>query len=52
MRNNHPQEIVALFEKQGLIWGGKWSHFDLMHGKYRPEMLKKWQLVRGAGSGG
>ena len=52
MRNNYPQEIVELFEKHGFIWGGKWSHFDLMHFEYRPEMVKKWQLSRGAGSGG
>jgi hypothetical protein len=52
MRNSYPQEIVEVFEKHGFIWGGKWSHFDLMHFEYRPEMVKKWQLSRGAGSGG
>ena len=52
IRNNYPQEIVELFEKHGFIWGGKWSHFDLMHFEYRPEMVKKGQLSRGAGSGG
>jgi peptidoglycan LD-endopeptidase CwlK len=52
MRNSYPQEIVELFEKHGFIWGGKWSHFDLMHFEYRPEVLKKWQLSLGAGSGG
>jgi hypothetical protein len=52
MRHSYPQEIVEIFEKHGFIWGGKWSHFDLMHFEYRPEMLKKWQLSRGAGSGG
>jgi hypothetical protein len=52
MRNNYPQEIVELFEKHGFIWGGKWSHFDLMHFEYRPELLRKWHLARGAGSGG
>ena len=52
MRNSYPQEIVELFEKHGFIWGGKWSHFDLMHFEYRPEMVKKWELSRGAGSGG
>jgi hypothetical protein len=52
MRNNYPQEIIELFEKHGFIWGGKWSHFDLMHFEYRPEMLTKWQLSRGTGSGG
>lgn len=52
MRNSYSQEIVELFEKHGFIWGGKWSHFDLMHFEYRPEMLKKWELSRGARSGG
>jgi D-alanyl-D-alanine carboxypeptidase len=49
MRHSYPQEIVEIFEKHGFIWGGKWSHFDLMHFEYRPEMVKKWQLSRGAG---
>ena len=52
LRNLYPQEIVELFEKHGFIWGGKWSHFDLMHFEYRPELLQKWQLSRAAGSGG
>jgi hypothetical protein len=49
LRNTYPQEIVAIFEKHGFIWGGKWSHFDLMHFEYRPELLQKWQLTQGAG---
>jgi len=52
LRNRYPQEIVELFEKHGFIWGGKWSHFDLMHFEYRPELLRKWQLSRVAGSNG
>jgi hypothetical protein len=52
MRNRYPQEIVEIFEKHGFIWGGKWSHFDLMHFEYRPEMLGKWQLSRVVGPGG
>jgi hypothetical protein len=52
MRSGYPQEIVELFEKHGFIWGGKWSHFDLMHFEYRPEMMKKWQLSHRAGPGG
>jgi hypothetical protein len=52
MRHNYPQEIVAIFEKHGFIWGGKWSHFDLMHFEYRPEMMKKWQLSQGGEPGG
>jgi hypothetical protein len=52
LRNRYPQEIVALFEKHGFIWGGKWSHFDMMHFEYRPELLQKWQRSWLASSGG
>jgi len=38
-RNRIPQEIVDVFERNGFIWGGKWSHFDTMHFEYRPELL-------------
>jgi hypothetical protein len=38
-RNRIPEEIVAIFEKHGFIWGGKWYHFDTMHFEYRPELL-------------
>lgn len=38
-RNRIPEEIVAIFEKHGFIWGGKWHHFDTMHFEYRPELL-------------
>jgi len=34
-----PLEIVAIFERHGFIWGGKWSHYDTMHFEYRPELL-------------
>jgi hypothetical protein len=37
--NRVPQEIVAVFERHGFIWGGRWSHFDTMHFEYRPELL-------------
>lgn len=37
--NKIPQEIVAIFEKHGFIWGGRWYHFDTMHFEYRPELL-------------
>lgn len=47
LRDQYPQEIVEIFEKHGFIWGGKWSHFDLMHFEYRPELLQKWRLVQG-----
>jgi D-alanyl-D-alanine carboxypeptidase len=38
-RNRMPPEIVAIFEKYGFIWGGKWYHYDTMHFEYRPELL-------------
>jgi hypothetical protein len=44
-RNRMPEQIVAIFEKHGFIWGGKWYHFDTMHFEYRPELLA------GSGSG-
>jgi hypothetical protein len=36
--NRIPAEIVAIFEKHGFIWGGRWAHFDTMHFEYRPEL--------------
>jgi len=38
-RNRIPLEVVAVFEKHGFIWGGKWYHYDTMHFEYRPELL-------------
>jgi hypothetical protein len=38
-RNRIPPEIVAVFEKHGFIWGGKWGHYDTMHFEYRPELF-------------
>jgi hypothetical protein len=37
--NRIPMDIVAIFERHGFIWGGKWSHYDTMHFEYRPELL-------------
>ncbi len=38
-KNKIPETIVAIFEKYGFIWGGKWYHYDTMHFEYRPELL-------------
>ncbi len=38
--NRIPAEIVAVFERHGFIWGGRWAHFDTMHFEYRPELLE------------
>ncbi len=40
-KNRIPAEIVAIFEKHGFIWGGKWYHYDTMHFEYRPELLPR-----------
>jgi hypothetical protein len=45
LRQSYPQEIVKIFEAQGFIWGGKWSHYDFMHFEYRPELLAKTPLA-------
>jgi len=37
----YPQALVRVFEDNGFIWGGKWSHFDFLHYEYRPELLLK-----------
>lgn len=35
------KRMVAVFEKHGFIWGGKWYHYDSVHFEYRPELLIK-----------
>lgn len=39
--SEYPQEVVEAFEEHGFIWGGRWSHFDIMHYEYRPELILK-----------
>jgi hypothetical protein len=34
-----PPDVVAIFERHGFIWGGRWMHFDTMHFEFRPELL-------------
>jgi hypothetical protein len=38
---SYPKEIPEIFEKNNFIWGGKWSHFDILHYEYRPEIILK-----------
>lgn len=38
-RNRIPAAIIAVFERNGFIWGGRWAHYDTMHFEYRPELL-------------
>lgn len=42
-----PPGIVAAFEAEGFIWGGKWASFDLMHFEYRPEVILKARVLKG-----
>jgi hypothetical protein len=37
--NGVPDQLTALFEKHGFIWGGKWYHVDSLHFEYRPELI-------------
>ena len=37
--NHIPCDVVAILERHGFIWGGRWAHFDTMHFEYRPELL-------------
>ena len=56
--NRIPTEIVAIFERRGFIWGGKWAHYDTMHFEYRPELLdnqpgpQPFRVVPAAGNAG
>jgi hypothetical protein len=34
-----PLQVVAVFERHGFIWGGRWTDFDTMHFEYRPEII-------------
>ena len=38
-KNNIPLGLVAIFERYGFIWGGKWYHYDTMHFEFRPELM-------------
>lgn len=46
LQQSYPPEIVAAFEAEGFIWGGKWHEYDLMHFEYRPELICKATLLR------
>lgn len=37
----YPKKIVEVFERHNFVWGGKWSHFDILHFEYRPEIVLK-----------
>ena len=42
-----PQAAVAIFERHGFVWGGKWGYFDMIHFEYRPEILIYNRLLEG-----
>ncbi|MCB2306079.1 M15 family metallopeptidase [Clostridium estertheticum] len=39
--SSYSTELVKIFEKNNFVWGGKWSHFDILHFEYRPEIILK-----------
>jgi hypothetical protein len=45
-----PDRVIAAFEHQGFIWGGKWALYDNMHFEYRPELHEINRLLS-AGDG-
>ncbi len=47
VRQAFPPSVVAAFEAEGFVWGGKWAEFDLMHFEYRPELILLARLARG-----
>lgn len=42
---------IAIFERNGFIWGGKWNHYDTMHFEYRPEFFAEYRPDCGGRSG-
>jgi hypothetical protein len=54
-RWNPPDPVIAAFEREGFVWGGKWPFFDNMHFEYRPELYEFSRLMAddsGIGSAG
>lgn len=45
--SSYPNELVKVFENNGFVWGGKWSHFDILHFEYRPEIILKASYFTG-----
>jgi hypothetical protein len=41
-----PDIVIDIFEKEGFIWGGKWTVWDNMHFEYRPELILGRELVK------
>ena len=45
---SYPSDLVEIFEKNNFVWGGKWSHFDILHFEYRPEIILKSRYFKGS----
>ena len=45
---SYPRELVEVFENNNFVWGGKWSHFDILHFEYRPEIILKARYFAGS----
>jgi len=41
-----PKRVIDIFEKEGFVWGGKWTVWDNMHFEYRPELILGRELVK------
>lgn len=41
-----PVDVIAIFEDEGFIWGGKWGIFDNMHFEYHPELFEVRKMRR------
>ena len=48
-RNRMPPAIVAIFERHGFVWGGKWHRFHTAHFEYRPAMIAIARLAEKRG---
>jgi hypothetical protein len=44
-----PDRVIAAFEREGFIWGGKWPLYDNMHFEYRPELHEINRLLAAGG---
>ena len=51
-RNRIPPTVVAVFERHGFIWGGKWHRYNTTHFEYRPEMIAIARLAEQRGCEG
>jgi hypothetical protein len=50
VRRWSPHEtVIKAFEKEGFIWGGKWSFYDTMHFEYRPELHEATKVFAAVG---